>query len=136
MPFWKVSRPTGGQLTDGSPANDPAPHLEPISVFTMNGSFEGWIVAAEQRVTDLLNEHLQLRICLDASADDWKDIDREDILFVAPPGRATDPQRRISRRKNRLVALVGSYVVTRTAHTQPGATLDPYVLRRQVRFCR
>jgi hypothetical protein len=42
--------------------------------------------------------------------------------------------RRISRRKNRLVAMVGSYVVTGTAHTQPGTTLDPYVLRRQVRF--
>ncbi len=53
---------------------------------------------------------------------------------VAPPPRATDPQRRISRRRNRLVALVGSYVVTGTAHIQPGATLDPYTLRRQVRF--
>ena len=134
MPFWKVSRATGSQLSAGSAALDPAPHLESISVFTTKGSFEGWIVAAEQRVTDLLNEHPQLRICLDAAADKWETIDREAILFVAPPARATNPQRRISRRKNRLVALVDSYVVTGTAHIQPGTTLDPYLLRRQARF--
>ena len=28
----------------------------------------------------------------------------------------------------------GTYVVTGTAHIQPGTTLDPYLLRRQVRF--
>ena len=134
MPFWKVSRETGSQLNGDGAARDPAPRLEPISVFTTEGSFEGWIVAAEQRVTDVLNEHPQLRIYVDAAANAWEDIDRDDILFVAPPGRATDPQRRISRRKNRLIALVGSYVVTGTAHTQPGTTLDPYLLRRQVRF--
>ena len=134
MPFWKVSRATGSHLTDGSAAREPAPHLEPISVFTTKGRFDGWIVAAEQRVTDLLNEHSHLRMCLDAAADAWEDIERDDLLFVAPPSRATDPQRRISRRKNPLVALVGTYVVTGTAHIQPGTTLDPYLLRRQVRF--
>jgi len=134
MPFWKVSRATGRQLSAGSATVDPAPHLEPISVFTTENSFDGWIVAAEQRVTDLLNQHPQLRICLNAASDHWEDIERDDILFVAPPGRETDPQRRVSRRKNRLVALVGSYVVTGTAHIQPGTTLDPYMLRRQVRF--
>ena len=134
MPFWKLSRATGSQPSDGSAARDPAPHLESISVFTTKGKIEGWIVAAEERVTDMLNEHPHLRICLDAAADQWNVIDRDDILFVAPPGRATDPQRRVSRRKNRLVALVGSYVVTGTAHIQPGTTLDPYLLRRQMRF--
>ena len=134
MPFWKVGRVTGTQLTDGSAARDPEPHLQPISVFADRGSFDGWIVAAEYRVTELLNEHQHLRVCLDAAADRWEDIDRDEILFVAPPERATDPQRRIHRRKNRLVALVGPYVVTGTAHLQPGATLDPYLLRRQVRF--
>ena len=33
-----------------------------------------------------------------------------------------------------MVALVDSYVVTGTAHIQPGTTLDPYLLRRQIRF--
>ena len=134
MPFWRVGRATGGQIIDGSAARELAPHLEPISVFTARGSFDGWIVAAEQRVTDLLNDHPHLRVCVDAAADDWEDIDRDDILFVAPPARATDPQRRVSRRRNRLVAHVGPYVLTGTAHIQPGATLDPYILRRQVRF--
>jgi hypothetical protein len=134
MPFWKVSRATGSQLTEGSAARDLEPHLEPISVFTARGSFDGWIVAAEKRMTDLLNEHPNLRVCLDAATDHWETVDRDDILFVAPPERATDPQRRISRRRNRIVALVESFVVTGTAHVQPGATLDPYLLRRQVRF--
>ena len=133
MPFWN-RRVTGSQVTEGSAARDLAPHLERISVFTTQGSFDGWIVAGERRVTDMLNDHAHLRVCLDARADQWQMIDRDDILFVAPPPRATDPQRRISRRRNRLVALVGSYVVTGTAHIQPGATLDPYTLRRHVRF--
>ena len=134
MPFWRVRRATGGHITDGSAERDLAPHLEPISVFTARGSFDGWIVAAEQRVTDMLNDHPHLRVCLDAAADQWEMIDRDDILFVAPPIRATDPQRRVSRRRNRLVALVGPYVVTGTAHIRPGTTLDPYTLRQQVRF--
>ena len=62
------------------------------------------------------------------------EVDRDDILFVAPPGRPVDPQRRVSRRRNRLVVVVGTYVVTGTAHIQPGATLDAYRLRRHVRF--
>ena len=134
MPFWKVRRATGADITDGSTARDLAPHLEPISIFTARGSFDGWIVAAERRVTDLLNDHPHLRVCLDAAADQWEEVDREDILFVAPPARPVDPQRRVSRRRNRLVALVGPYVVNGTAHIQPGATLDAYSLRRQVRF--
>ena len=134
MPFWRVRRATGGHITDGSAARDLAPHLEPISVFTARGSFDGWIVAAEQRVTDMLNEHPHLRVCIDAAADQWEMIDRDDIVFVAPPSRATDPQRRVSRRRNRLIALVGPYVVTGTAHFLPGTTLDPYTLRRQIRF--
>lgn len=134
MPFWKVSRATGSHLTEGSAARDAAPHLEPISVFTGRGSFEGWIVAAEKRVTDMLNEHQHLRVCLDAATDVWEAIDRNEILFVAPPERTTDPQRRIHRRKNRLVALVGPYVVTGTAYLSPGTDLDPFLLRRQVRF--
>ncbi len=134
MPFWRVGRATGGQIIDGSAARELAPHLEPISVFTGRGNFDGWIVAAERRVTDLLNDHPHLRVCLDAADDRWEDIERDDILFVAPPERAADPQRRVSRRRNRLVALVGPYVVTGTAHIPPGATLDAYSLRRQVRF--
>ena len=60
--------------------------------------------------------------------------DRDEILFVAPPDRATDPQRRLHRRKNRLIAIVGPYVVTGTAHLPPGTDLDPFLLRRQMRF--
>ena len=134
MPFWKVGRATGSQNTDGSAARALAPHLEPISVFASDRSFEGWIVAAERRVTDLLNDHQHLRVCVDAAADEWEDVDRDDILFVAPPERLTDPQRRIHRRRNRLVALVGPYVVTGTVHILPGTALDPYLLRRQIRF--
>jgi len=134
MPFWKVGRTTGSEHTDGSAARDLAPHLEPISVFASDRSFEGWIVAAERRVTDLLNDHQHLRVCIDAAADVWEDVDRDEILFVAPPERATDLQRRVHRRKNRLVALVGAYVVTGTVHILPGTTLDPYLLRRKLPF--
>jgi len=134
MPFWKVNRATGAELTEGSAARDATPHLEPISIFTERGDFDGWIVAAERRVTDMLNEHQYVRVCLDAASDEWEAVDRDEILFVAPPERATDPQRRIHRRKNRLIATVGPYVVTGTAHLPPGTDLDPFLVRRQMRF--
>ncbi len=64
----EVRRATGAEITDGSTARDLAPHLEPISISTARGSFDGWIVAAERRVTDLLNDDPHLRVCLDAAA--------------------------------------------------------------------
>lgn len=134
MPFWKVQRSTGANVTDGSAARDPTPSIEPIQVFTSERYLGGWVVATQERMTDVLNARESLRICVDATADVWETIDRDDILLVAPPERSTDPQRRIHRRKDRIVAQLGPYLVTGTVHLQPGISLDPYLLRTRQHF--
>jgi hypothetical protein len=111
-----------------------APVLQPIQVFMVDRHIEGWIVAVEERITDLLNRRDVLRICTDAASDTWETIESDQVLIVAPPVRATNPQRRIHRQKHRLMALVGPYVVTGIAHLQPGTALDPYLLRTRQHF--
>jgi hypothetical protein len=134
MPFWNIRRGVANAQFEGSAAREITPVLEPIQVFTAQRHIEGWIVAAQERVTDLLNQREVIRLCVQPDTDEWATIDRDDILLVAPPGRTTNPQRRVHRQKRRLMALVGSYVVTGVAHLQPGAGLDPYLLRTRQHF--
>lgn len=134
MPFWNVRRGTASELSEGSAARDITPVLQPIQVFTAEHRVEGWIIASQERVTDLLNERDVMRICVDADSDRWETINRDQVLLVAPPERRTNPQRRVHRQKRRLMALVGSYVVSGVAHLQPGAGLDPYLLRTRQHF--
>jgi hypothetical protein len=134
MPFWKVQRAARANVTDGSAARETTPNIEPIQVFTAERHLEGWVVATQERMTDVLNARESIRICVDATADTWETIDRDEILLVAPPEQATDPQRRIHRRKHRLVVSVGPYIVTGTVHLQAGIALDPYLLRTRQHF--
>ena len=134
MPFWKVQRAARANATDGSAARDLTPSIEPIRVFTTDRHLDGWIVATQERITDVLNARESIRICVDATADVWETIDRDDILMVAPPEHTTNPDRRVHRRKNRLVAQVGPYVVTGMVHLQPGISLEPYLLRTRQHF--
>jgi hypothetical protein len=134
MPFWNIRRGTQPEHTVGSAARDVAPVLEPIQIFTAQRHLEGWIVAGGERVTDLLNQNDTLRVCVDLASDEWASIPREDVLCVAPPERPTHSQRRVHRQKHLVRALVGPYVVSGTAHLQPGSTLDPYLLRTRQQF--
>jgi hypothetical protein len=134
MPFWNVRRGTRSDLSQGSVAYDLTPSLQPIRLFTADRCIEGWVVAAEERITDLLNQRESIRVCVDAANDAWDTVSRDDLLLVAPPAQVSNPQRRVHRRKHRLLALVGPYVVNGVAHLAPGTDLDPYLLRTRQRF--
>jgi hypothetical protein len=134
MPFWNVRRSSGASATEGSAARDLTPVIEPVQVFTTDRCLGGWVVATQERMTDVLNARESIRLCVDATNDLWETIDRDDILFVAPPERPSDPRRRIHRRKNRIVAQIGPYLVAATLHLQPGAQLDTYLLRTRQHF--
>ena len=65
MPFWKVQRATRANVTDGSAARETTPNIEPIQVFTAERHLEGWVIATQQRMTDVLNVRESIRICVD-----------------------------------------------------------------------
>jgi hypothetical protein len=134
MPFWNVRRGTSPDSSQGSVAHDLTPTLQPIQLFTATKRIEGWIIAAEERVTDLLNRHESIRVCVDAATDVWETVSHDDLLLVAPPTHYSNPQRRVHRSKQRLMALVGPYVVSGVAHLAPGTTPDPYLLRTRQQF--
>ena len=134
MPFWNVRRGARPEATQGSVAHDLAPTLQPIQLFTATKRIEGWIVAAEERMTDLLNRHESLRVCVDAATDAWETVSHDDLLLVAPPAQYSNPQRRVHRSKQRLMALVGPYVVSGVAHLAPGTTPDLHLLRTRQKF--
>lgn len=134
MPFWKVGRATQAANIEGSAARSIEPHLEPIQLFTHDGRVTGWIVALDERVTDVLNRRETLRICVDASEDAWADVDRDELLLVAPPLRTGPNPRRIHRHKRRVRILLGRYTVEGVAHLPPGMPLDPFLLRTRQHF--
>ncbi len=134
MPFWTIRRGTQPSGMQGSTARDLAPHLEPIHLFTTMGRIDGWIVAVEERVTDLLNQRDAVRICTDPATDSWSSIDRDDLLLVAPPPMTGSSGRAIHRSKRRVLARVGQYSVEGIVHMPPGMPLDPYLLRTRQHF--
>ena len=131
MAFWSSAR---RNVTDGSTARAFAPALEPIRLFLPDRQVEGWIVSTEDRITDLLNRRDILRLCVDPAADVWESADSEELLFVAPPIQAGDPQRRIHRRKHRMEAFAGPYVVSGLAHIPVGQDAEAYLLRTRQPF--
>jgi hypothetical protein len=134
MPFWKVQRGTSATLTEGAAARAPEVHLEGVQLFTADGRSEGWIVAVEQRMSDVLNERPTLRVCTDPVADSWATYPRDELLVVGPPATVKPNPRRIHRRHHRALARVGPYTVEGIAHLPPGAPLDAYVLRKRQHF--
>ena len=134
MPFWKVGRASQAGSIDGSAARAIEPHLEPIQLFTREARISGWIVALDERVTDILNQRETLRVCVDATADSWADVEREELFLVAPPPRGGPNPRRIHRHKRRIRILLGPYTVEGVAHLPPGMPLDPFLLRTRQRF--
>ncbi|MFN2418683.1 MAG: hypothetical protein ABR593_07120 [Candidatus Limnocylindria bacterium] len=134
MAFWTVRRGLSADLTDGSAAKALQPRLESIQLFTTERRIEGWVVALEERVTDVLNRRQSLRLCTEPGADVWEEVDRDDLLLVAPPPMPGKNMRAIHRSKRRVLVLVGPYAVEGIVHLPPGMPLDPYLLRTRQRF--
>jgi hypothetical protein len=103
-------------------------------MFIDSGRLDRWIVAVEERVTDLLNQRETLRICTDPAADRWSSVDRDDLLLVASPPMPMPTGRAIHRQKRRVLAQVGPYSVEGIVHMPPGMPLDPFLLRTRQHF--
>ena len=134
MGFWSARRNTRADATDGSAARALEPALQRIRLFLPDRQVEGWIVSTDDRITDLLNRKDVLRVCVDPAEDAWESADLDELLLVAPPRHDGDPQRRLHRRKHRLAALVGPYVVTGVAHVAVGVDPEAFLLRTRQSF--
>jgi hypothetical protein len=75
---------------------------------------------------------LQLHLRDDARG--WSAVDRDEILFVAPPPHAGTRQRRLHRLKSGIEVRVGPYLVSGVLHLPLGSRVDASLLYRQPGF--
>jgi hypothetical protein len=134
MAFWSIKRGTESKGVDGSAARSLEPHLEPIQLFTSDRRIAGWMIAIEDRVTDYLNSHPVLRVCVDPASDAWESVGRDELLVVAPPPLGAPSARRVHRLKRRVRFDLGPYAVEGLAHLPPGTALGPYLQRSRQPF--
>lgn len=134
MPFWNTRRATSAGLTAGSTAHAVDVHLEGIQLFTATGRIQGWIVAVEERMSDVLNERNTLRICVDPALDSWETYRRDELLAVGPPPTINASPRRIHRRRHRVLARLGPYMIEGIAHLPPGTPLEAHLRRNRQHF--
>ncbi|HET8762727.1 MAG TPA: hypothetical protein VFM12_04885 [Gemmatimonadales bacterium] len=130
-----IWRRHGGDA-DGSSAIALTDAREELRLYLADGLVTGRI-AVDGRLSDHVNRASSLRICVadgDGPDELWIDIDRDDILIVAPPPRPTNEARRVRRQRERVLIEVGAYTVTGTTHLPPGAALEPYLLRTRQHF--
>jgi hypothetical protein len=139
MAFWPIHS-NGGVSTDSrrsAVAVGSVELPEPIAVFRLTGIAEGWIDPQGHRVSELLNSGQALRIQL---ADErgapgpWTSCGVGDLVAVAPPPRAPDRARRVSRRRHRVALVAAQYRIVGTAHMPPGADPIRFVERTSQRW--
>ena len=133
MPFWNLRRddpmaPPPDEPILGTPSDE----LEPIDVFGDHGVTEGAIDPMKQRMTELLNSRGDVRVNVptESGAGDWQSFALAQLVAVAPPPHPSNPARRISRRRHRIVLYAGAYRIIGTAHLPPGTDVDDFLLRR------
>ena len=126
--FWRRS-PRGGK--DPTPPV-PEPTLAPVRIYTTDGTIEGWVDIARQRLSDLLNVEDLLsvsRVEASPTDDDWFVVERDQMLIVVPPPREVDRQIRLHRLKRPMHAEVGPYAIRGFVHLIAGITLDAMLAR-------
>jgi hypothetical protein len=151
LTFWNWRRGTSGGAAAGSAAIALAPELAPIELYTADARVVGWIAANGQRVTDLLNDHDELRLWrplpgpLDGEptslprpgevADaDWQTIVTETMILAMPPEWRASRQLRLHKRLRRVALSAGPFSVTGNLHLHPGAEIGQHLLTRGQRF--
>lgn len=108
-------------------ASEPEP--ERLAVFAIDGIVEGWVPTRERRVSDGLNagEPLRVRVAGQAgAADEWVDLNLDDIVAVAPAPRPPSAGR-ISRRLHPVEVRAGRYAINGIVHLPIGADPRRYV---------
>ena len=132
MPFWNVRRDEPATPDHEPILGAPSDELEPIALFAGRGVVEGSIDAMGRRMTELLNSRQDVRVMLPdgAGSGQWQSFPLADLVAVAPPPHPSNPARRISRRRHRVVLRAGAYRIVGTAHLPPGIHFDAYLQRR------
>jgi hypothetical protein len=90
----------------------------------------------------VLNDEEPVRLRAPRGADamvgnSWLEIDdeeRDEILALIPPPRATDPRKRLHRLPQEVSVRVGPYVVTGHAHIPAGAEVTGFLIRHWPHF--
>jgi hypothetical protein len=129
-------------VDDGPAVPPPDPHAVEVRVLTIEGPADLQLLAGSDRVTDVLNGAgpVRLRAPREPAAmvgNSWVEVDdeeRDEILALLPPPRATDPQKRLHRLPQRVSMRVGGYVVTGDAHVPACAEATGFLLRHWPHF--
>jgi hypothetical protein len=147
--FWNWRRGPGNSATQGSAALAAAPELAPIELYTADSRIVGWIAPEGQRVTDVLNNHDELRLWrpspgpLDAvvppSANgtlpgdngEWESLATAKVILAMPPEWRASRQLRLHRRLRRAAVIAGPFNVTGNVHLHPGIEVGLHLVRNQ-----
>jgi hypothetical protein len=113
-----------------------------VRLITIEGPGDVQILAGNHRITDVLNAEEPVRLRAPCSADamvgnSWievDDVERDEILALIPPPRATDPRKRLHRLPQEVSVRVGPYVVTGHAHIPAGAEVTGFLVRHRPHF--
>lgn len=133
MSIWSWQRARHGARTEGSAALARDPVLEPVEIHTLGGVVHGAVASHGGRMSDRLNQESGLRVWVPDSGE-WQTIDVDDILFVMPPTHVSSRQMRVHRRRRRVALSLAGYDIVGTVHLIAGIDLDPYLIRRRLRF--
>lgn len=99
---------------------DPAP-TEPTILLTYDGWVVGNLVGITGRVSDSLARDTSIAL---ATEDGLRDIDRDDVLMVIPPGPASSGELRIAKRCVPVTVDISETMsVSGLCHVMPGATV-------------
>lgn len=135
MAFWSVraTAPSADVVEQGDGAAQF--DLEPVALFGAGRVTEGWIDPLGHRMTELLNEHRNLRITTDEDDPSaWQTYELEQLVAVAPPPHPPNPAQRVSRRRHRIVLHAAPYRILGTAHLPPGADVKAFLARSPQRW--
>ena len=152
MTFWNWRRGTQ-TASSGTAALSLAPDLAPIELYTADARIVGWVAAGGERVTDLLNNHDELRLWrpapgpIDATGlpedrlphpgdqnGEWQSVSAAAVLLAMPPEWRSSRQLRLHRRLRRVAIAVGPFSVTGNLHLHPGVEPGPHLLARGPSF--
>jgi hypothetical protein len=150
--FWNWRRGTQ-PASSGSAALSLAPDLAPIELYTAESRIVGWVAAGADRVTDLLNNHDELRLWRPAPGPlgetgvpeqrtphpgeqngEWQSVMAASVLLAMPPEWRSSRQLRLHRRLRRVAVMVGPFSVTGNLHLHPGVEPGPHLLARGPAF--
>jgi hypothetical protein len=112
----------------------PSPAFVPIRIFGEDTEVHGWMAPPHQRMTDLLQQGIELSF-LPAGAPDlpesWVRLAPDELRMVVPPPHVSPPELRVARPMQGISIRIGSYLVTGTARLRAGQEHDPFLRATQ-----